>query len=166
MEGKKLPKGAIIGLALLVTGLALYYVKDEAGIYTITDYLLLTALDALACFIIAVIAAVIGGAVAEKIYGEKKAVGDNTVVSCFLLAVIALVFISKADSLTPDKVAGRLSLGEILEAYDEKDRYDTYDSVFNYVRVNARSDYSDEELLEKMGIDASEFVYEYLDNHR
>ena len=166
MEEKKLPKGATKGLALLATAIALFYVKDEVGINSITDFLLLTVAGAVICFFVAAAATVIGGAVGEKLFGKKSEVNDNTLLSCFMLALVALVLISKADSCTPEKVSGRLSLGEVLEAYDEKNRYDTYDSVFYYVRENARSDYSDEELLEKIGIDASEFVYEYLANHR
>ena len=166
MESKKMPKNSLFWLGLLVMAIALYFVKDEAGIDSIPDFLLYTAVGTVACFVVATIAAALGGVVAEKFYGEKSEITNNAVIACFLLAVVALVLISRSDSYTPEKVAERLSLGEVLEAYDEKDWDQTYDSVFHYIKENAREDYSDTELMEKIGIDVSDFVYEYLDNHR
>lgn len=166
MEGKKMPKNSHFGLGLLVMAIALYLVKDEVGIDSIPNFLLYTVAGAAVCFIVATISAAIGGVVAEKLYGEKSEITNNAVIACFLLAVIALVFISKSDNYTPVKVSERLSLDEVLEAYDEKDRYDTYESVFYYIKDNARGDYSDTELMENIGIDVSDFVYEYLENHR
>ena len=166
MEGKKVPKNATFGLGLLVTAVALFFVKDEIGIDSIPDFLLYTVAGTIACFVVAVFSAAIGGVAAEKLYGEKSEIKNNAVIACFLLAVAAMVFIYKSDACTPEKVSGRLSLNEVLEAYDEKDRYETYDSVFYYIKENARGDYSDAELMEEIGIDVSDFVYEYLDNHR
>lgn len=149
-------------LGTIIVGIILLYLKNEAGISGFFDWILTTGGYAIGIIVVSGIAAAIAGVILQKFDGQERKLNDTEILSAMLVALVASFFIIKAESVGPQDVAKRMSLYEVLEAYEERDDRETYEELFSFLRNHATDDYTDYELIESLGIDPRDFAYEYM----
>lgn len=149
-------------LGTVIIGVILLYLRDEAGISGFFNWMLTTGGYAIGILVVSAFAAAIAGVIMQQFDGKERKLDDPEVLSAMLVALVASFLIIKAESVGPQDVARRMSLHEVLEAYEERDDRETYDELFYFLKNHASDDYSDYELIEKLGIDPREFAYDYV----
>ena len=159
-ENKNIVK--ILLLGIIAIAIILFYLRDETGISGFFDFLLTAGGLAIAILVVSAFAAAIAGAIMHKFDGKERKLDDTEVLSAMLVALVAVVLIIKAGSSGPQVVARSMPLDEVLEAYEARDERETYDELFYFLRNHAYDDYSDYELIEKLGINPRDFAYEYM----